>query len=400
MPTTSVNVTEYHVRDSLYHIAEEHLNLNWKKVIKLIETYVDRWSDVLLSTSFNERLLINDKDKDSFKELLGLTDALINKALKESIVIDDNWKRANNPFSVACIMGLRYAKLVKNESLFNAIAMYIAYQMYSSAHFNVWKKAPPKKEIVEYSINRLSNRYLIKQTGTIQGMLEITTLGALNGKYSDDLINCSDQNIADTIFGLKNRISSNVKYIADLIYEDHKSGNYIYAQSDSTDENNYHIADNKSYGIDRLARVTTLDILNSGFDENIIISSAVALNPGASIKKVQSMLDTILEEDKENISVFITDIVSLYIYKNPGNKINDCRTRKFLSEGLQIYKSNAQDDLTNKIKERLVYWLEISSKKYGKNFISRGKTSLDTYRRSIYTCFILKIIEVAKGGIN
>ena len=98
----------------------------------------------------------------------------------------------------------------------------------------------------------------------------------------------------------------------------------------------------------------------------------------------------------ESIKDMISDILTLFIYKNTGNRIEDVGTTKFLSEALQIYKSNAQDDVTSKIKERLLNWINMTSEKYGRNFISKGKTSLDTYRRSIYTAFIFKIMETVK----
>ena len=97
----------------------------------------------------------------------------------------------------------------------------------------------------------------------------------------------------------------------------------------------------------------------------------------------------------QSLPEVISNIITLFIYKGQ-NSINDIRTMKFVSDSLQIYKSNAQDDVTLKIKEKLLYWIDITAEKYGRNFISKGKTSLDSYRRAIYTCLIFKILECAK----
>ena len=91
-----------------------------------------------------------------------------------------------------------------------------------------------------------------------------------------------------------------------------------------------------------------------------------------------------------------SDNVNSFIYKGNNNSIEDVKTMKFISESLQIYKSNSQDDITMRIKERLLYWINITAEKYGRNFISKCKTSLDTYRRTIYTCFVFKILECMK----
>ena len=109
------------------------------------------------------------------------------------------------------------------------------------------------------------------------------------------------------------------------------------------------------------------------------------------------MLRTIIQDDMESIKPMISDMLTLFIYKGtPGNTINDIKTSKFISESLQIYKSNSQDEITSRIKERLKKWIDMTASKYGRNFISKGKTSLDTYRRSIYTCFVFKIVECCK----
>jgi hypothetical protein len=111
------------------------------------------------------------------------------------------------------------------------------------------------------------------------------------------------------------------------------------------------------------------------------------------------MLSTIVESDRESISGFVSDIVTLFVYKGAGNKIEDIKTMKFLSETLQLYKSNAQDEVTERVKSKLVSWIDLTSSKYGRNFISKGKTSMDTYKRSIFVSFVLKIFEVTKEGL-
>ena len=184
--------------------------------------------------------------------------------------------------------------------------------------------------------------------------------------------------------------------IAEQFYENHKNGKYMFHEEDDISEENFHLSDNISFKIDRVVQLVSSAIIAEGFDYNSCIKRAVKLNNGASEKKLRVMLDTIIELDTLSIKEMISDILTLFVYKNGGNNIDQVGTLKFLTEALQIYKSNAQDDVTSRVKARLLHWIEITSNKYGRNFISKGKTSLDTYRRAIYTVFIFKIMETSK----
>ena len=389
---------EYTLLNKLYPTVEGNLSNqnNVKKLIKAIQKYADSHSDILNSVDMSQRLIFGDKDKNVIYEVTGLEPSLIAKAVKESPVIKSTWRIATNPFYISCLLAARFFELNKKKPEMNAVIVYMSYVLYTSSHKSSFPYVP-NKQIMDYTMNNLSNRYLIKQVGTIQGMIEHTVINAINGRYEKDLQDCSDIYIKDILSALETRMSSVIKYIASEYYKNHDSGAYLFHEEDSEDENNYHISDNISYKIDRIVNLVSASIISEGFDYSTCIKRAINLNPGASSKKLEPMLRTIVQDDMESIKPMISDMLTLFIYKSTvGNTINDLRTSKFISESLQIYKSNSQDEITTRIKDRLKKWIEITSSKYGRNFISKGKTSLDTYRRSIYTCFVFKIVECCK----
>ena len=398
MVNTLTNNEEYSLLNKLYPTVEENLSNqnNVKKLIKTIQKYADSHSDILNSVDMSQRLIFSDKDKNVIYEVTGLESSVVTKAVKESPIIKSTWKIATNPFYISCLLAARFFELNKKKPEMNAIIVYMSYVLYTSSHKSSFPYTP-NKQIMDYTMNNLSNRYLIKQVGTIQGMIEHTVVNAINGRYEKDLQDCSDIYIKDILSALETRISSVVKYIAQEYYKNHDSGAYLFHEEDSEDENNYHISDNISYKIDRIVNLVSASIISEGFDYSTCIRRAINLNPGASSKKLEPMLRTIIQDDMQTIKPMISDMLTLFIYKStPGNTINDLRSSKFISESLQIYKSNSQDEITTRIKERLRKWIDITSSKYGRNFISKGKTSLDTYRRSIYTCFVFKIVECCK----
>lgn len=388
---------DYILRDTLMPKLDDAFSnkYNISKLMNIIHKYADKWSDLLLSTDMSKRLLFSENDKNILYSITNISKSSVQNVIKKSNAIKSTWKVATNPFYILSIMIARWFKLNKMENEMLAILIYMSYVLYTSAHTNSFKYLP-NKEIMDYTINNLSNRYIIKQKGTIQGAIEHTIGEAMTGRFEGELIRGSDLDIKDIIFALQTRMHSFMNNIAEQFYYNHSHGNYMFHETEDLSEDNFHLSDNISFKIDRVVQLVSSAIITEGFDYNKCIKRAVSLNPGASEKKLIAMLDTIVENEMVSIKEMISNILTLFIYKNTGNTIEDVGTMKFLSESLQLYKSNAQDDVTTKIKEILLKWIDIASEKYGRNFISKGKTSLDTYRRSIYTAFIFKILETVK----
>jgi hypothetical protein len=359
-----------------------------------IRKYADSHSSLLLSTDLSNRLIFSESDKKILYDVTGLTAKDVTSAIKKSPVIKPTWKVANNPFYILSILVMIYfARNNKNKEL-DAITVYMSYVLYTTSHKASFKYLP-NKQIMDYTINNLSNRYILKQVGSVQGVIEHTVLNAIHGRFESELKDGSDDNIRNILSALETRISSVLKYIATEFYKNYEDKNFLFHEEEDTSEENYHLSDNNSFKINKITTLVTTSIVSEGFDQQTIIKRSINLNAGASAKKLEPMLRTIIEQDMQSIPELISNIITLFIYK--GNSINDIRTMKFVSESLQIYKSNSQDDITFKIKEKLLHWINITAEKYGRNFISRGKTSLDTYRRAIYTCFIFKILECSKS---
>lgn len=388
---------EYTLVNKLYDKIEQSFSNknNINTLMKYIQRYADRNSDILLSVDLSARLIFTESDKKIVYDVTGLTPNEVSAAIKESPVIKPTWKIATNPFYILSMLIMVYFARNKKQKELDAITVYISYLIYTSSHKASFKYKP-NKQIMDYTINNLSNRYLLKQVGTIQATLEHTVLTAIHGRFAKELTDGSDTYIKDILSALETRISSVIKYIATEFYKNHKSGNYLFHEDEDLSEENFHLSDNISFKINRIVSVVTSSIISEGFDQQSCIKRAISLNPGASAKKLEPMLRTIIAEDMESISSMIADILTLFIYKGINNSIDDVKTMKFISESLQIYKSNSQDEITLRIKDKLLYWINITSEKYGRNFISKGKTSLDTYRRSIYTCFVFKILECSK----
>ena len=387
---------EYTLINNLYGRIEKSFSnkSNINNLLRYIQRYADKNSNLLLSTNLADRLMFSASDERIIYTVTGISQQEVKYAISQANDINSFTQKAL-PFYILSILIMRYFAINKMDSELDAMSVYMSYRIYTSNHKHYFEYKP-NKEIMDYTINNLSNRYLIKQLGTIQGIIEKTIVEPMHGILMEELIRCSDIDIINIRDKINTRFNSLIKNIANEFYENKKTGKYMFHEDEDLSEENFHLSDNISFKISRAVSIVSSSIIAEGFDQQTCIKRAINLNPGASAKKLEPMLRTIIEEDMKEISKMVSDILTLFIYKGNMNNINDIKTMKFISESLQIYKSNSQDEITVRIKERLLKWINMTSEKYGRNFISKGKTSLDTYRRSIYTCFVFKILECSK----
>lgn len=322
---------------------------NIKFLISSIQKYADKHSDILLSSDMSQRLIFSDSDKAIIYKATGIDEKEVKDSIAAAPMIKSTWQKATNPFYMLSLLVIHYffnQNDKKSMSYADAVTVYLGYLLYTTNHKASFPYAP-NKQCMDYTINNLNNRFLIKQEGTIQRVIEHTVVSAMHERFATEALRGSDEDFNSIISSLDTRVSSFITNIADEFYANHKQGKYIFHEDEDLSEDNFHLSDNRSFKIDRVVQLVTSDIITKGFDQNNCIKRAISINPGVSEKKLDAMLRTIIEFDMESISDMISSILTLFLYKGSANTINDVKTMKFISESLQIYKSNAQDDVTS-----------------------------------------------------
>lgn len=382
-------------KDLLYPNVEESLSnkRNRDEYITIVKKYIDDNTQILSTLAIHKRLLMNDDFKNKLIALSGLDDRQVKTAVKASSYVDEKWRRATSTFSITCLLVARYGILdgtTHGQELAYIALMSLAYQMYSSAHYQTYEREP-SEEVTNYALTKLKTQHFLKQTGSIHGMLDKTVTGSYLEKYTEDLKEGSDKSITKLISGLKDRVNSLVYNIGDIVHDAARTGKYMYQQSDDRSEDNYRIADNNMYVINTTTANTTVAVCSGDIDFGIVKAS-VALNPGASDSKVESMLRIITRERRPEVSKMIEYIMVNYMLKTRNARISEFKSERFLSESLLHYRSNASDGLMVKIKDLLDDWQDNLITKSSIK-ISKSRSSADAYKRALYTFLVLSIME-------
>ena len=375
------------ITNSLYPIINKTLsNQNsLQSFISVVNKYVDSNIDKLSTIGPTKRILFTDIDRDNIYNIFGINKQVITKAVNETTYIKNNTIPAD-PFNVIMTLIIRFFKINKKEKEMNAAIIYMTLSMYPSIHFKYFR-FEPNEQIMEYTINNLSNRFKIRQNKNLFMTLVDTTVKS-DIHYSQELIRGNDKDIADYILSYKTRLNGLMKNISEEFYKAHKEGKYFNYQEDIDTEDTFVTADNNSYLISRISDAVTMNLSVNGPNEKIVKLSAKLGN--VSINDLRNTIHSICtkKETNDDIKEVVKAILYLYLFDNNNNK-DDLYSTKFLAFSLETYKkANTTNINIVTIKKILDKWLNAYSVTYKK---TNSVSTINGFRKALFVFFIFTI---------
>ena len=375
--------------DNIYPIIQGTLGQNphnVKTLKSVVAEYLDANMAKLSSAGPTYRTLFTDRDKQVLYLNTGTSSELVERILPMSSYIKKHWRNIVIPFNVVCALTITYAKRTNNSELAQYMLMYLTLSMYPSLHAKYFKYGV-NPQIMDYTINNLSNKYKIKQMGTIWNTL-LDTAMVCDKTYTKNIVRANDKDITDYIESLKTRLNALLKKIKNEYTKNYNDKNIMSIEQDNEDQDNYSRAESNSYIIERLANSITLKVSIGGPDLKIVDLSA-KLN-AVAVNDLRTTVNN-LTADKNNskeIKAVIIAILTLYLTE-PGNTAAEIHTNKFILTCLQIYKkSNTSDKNIIEIKKLLDMWLQRYSDRYKK---SNRVATLNSFRKALFTYFVFTI---------
>ena len=377
------------LNDNIYPVIDGSLKSNSHVIVEIqniVSEYLDRNMNKLSTSGPIYRTLFLDNDKNAIFKATGTSPELVNRVIKESAYIKNHWRNIASPFNVVIALLISWAKRHKKEDFSVYLVMYLVLSMYPSLHSKYFPYEP-NPQIMDYTINNLSNKYKIKQQGTIWNALLDTAI-VCDKTYSQNIVRATDKDITDYIEAMKTRLNALLKKIKNEFTKNYNDKNIIGVEKDNEDKDNFSMAESNSYAVERLANSVSLKIAINGVDPKIV-QIAAKLNDIA----VNDLRTTVTQmvTDKENskdIKKVIGDILLLFL-TDTRNSITEIRSNKFILECLKIYKkSNTGNKIIIEIKKYLDKWLA----KYSDRYKASNRTAtLNSFRRALFTYFVFTI---------
>lgn len=355
-----------------------------------VKDFIDRKSDTLFLAGPSKRLYFSDTERSRFYPLLGTTQSDIIRC-KKLTPVKDGWYKLDSDFNILMALAIsNFQRQNKMKEVQSACTM-MALSMYASLHSKYFKYEP-NENIMNYTINNLSNKFKIKQFGNLFKTI-VYTVTSTHETYASEIADGSDENIRKYIIAVHTRLNGFLFKIAQEFYKNHKEGKYLNTEEDNYSDENFYIADNNSLLINRTAENATFAMINKGLDVRL---ANIAANIGQiSSSALRNAINSIISDCDDEIKDFITLILQLYLEggENPPESI---RSKRFINFCLEIYiKSNTNDASILKIKEILDRWLVKCSPNYNK---TERIATKNNFRKSLFIYFILIIQQSYSSG--
>lgn len=380
----------YIIKDELYPKIDAVLSTDQGKrnFNNIIGKYVSRNNDKLTTSGPQYLIPFTMKDKQEYFDLFSVSDtevaALVDKITKQ---VNDkaNWRLfKNNPIFFIFYCCIRYATLAKDAKLLNSALIAMALSVYPSI-FAKYFRYEPNPNIMQYTIDNLSNRFIIKKSNHIFGTLTYSIQSSWKF-HEKDFSRGADQDVIRFIQRIRNDQNSLLKKIANAYQTNYKKGLFVTTQVDAYDDNINVDNVNNTNKVETLSNKIVLSMLTNGVDLRIAdFASNAAQVSKLDLRNYISLI--INEKESETMKEFISSILFLYLYTD-SHEPDEIRSKEFIGYALQLFKkTNSKDKNVTNIKTTLDKW-GTSSGIYRK--FSRSATRVD-YTKAIFMYFILSI---------
>ncbi len=361
------------------------------ELVSGISKFIDSRSDILYAVGPIGNIVITDADKEIIFNTAGLTRETVKESIKRATYIEKSWNLANDPFNIASALLIRELRINKHDKEANLVLLFLAYRFYSGKYGSYFKFDPDPK-IMEWVINNMSKKFIVKQYGSIQNTIKHVSIVS-DQKYVGELLHGDDKDIVNYIQSLQTRVVGILRKIANEFYEQKENGNsYINFEGDNLDEENFHLADSDSFLAKRLKDKTLIYMRVNGIQYKLI-NIAARMNDISEIN-IRNAIEEISEKKSSEIDELISLILDIFIIENQGS-LQDIQSINFIKDSIMLYKkSNTKNSNTLRIKEILDTWLRECSEMYRK---SNREDTLAKYRRAVYTYYVLNIQKAAIG---
>lgn len=381
----------YIIRDELYPVVENTLNNpNMDRKFKqLIGDFIDRNNDKLRTPGPQYLIPFGDKDKEGFYQLFGLNEddvlKLVMKITSNLGSSDFKYLR-NNPIFWLFFCCIRYYTLKKDSRGLNTVLAMYALSVYPSTFHKYFKHEVSSPGVMAYTIDHLTNKFIIKQKGHIFGALTFSIQQSFKF-LQNGIIDGSDKEAIRFIQRIRNDQNSMIKKICDQYNTNYNKGLSIDTAFDTGAEGE--VIDsyvNDTSQVEMVARSIVLPIITNGI--NLKYVDACAKMSQISVSEVRFYLTKIIvNEQSEKIEKFVEAILFLWLYTEKKSK-KEINSSEFLVWSSRLFrKTNSNDSNILTIKTTLNEWGETS----GLHQKFTREASRINYKKAIFFYFILSI---------
>lgn len=372
--------------------------LDDKNNVKAIETHIKNYlgqnSEILSDTSLWQcPSFSRSEDQEVIFIRSGITRAQVKSCLERTSNKDvkTGWKMFSNEMYLACTMIIR-AFVKKNDmNMANLVQMFFSLWIYSNLHGRKYWEFGCKKEVMDYTISTLSNKYDIKRMGSL--IVVLKKIGEMNLQNSKSrLVSQDDDNIFVYARDLRTRLNGFLKNIAQEYYKNYEQGNYLNVDKDDhlDDEGDEYKMERSSDSGKIFSAAESFEIWFMTNKINEKIARIIAnLTPEISPAKLISILNSIKADNSGRIKNIIVGMLGTLIAEQNDASLRGIHSKEFPIFCIRILsKSNSKNELIVNMKISLDSLL----KEYCDTFrTTKREASKINYRKAVIMYFAMAL---------
>lgn len=392
------------IMDSIVFQYGEAFMRNFPKIVQHIAVYIDKASEVLQTRNVGKRLLYSTAIENALYDAAGVDKAEIISIVNESENLDHKIPNQVNPLYnflmvLSCYYGVHKEEIKKMYKFKSDPALYVRFylvlRIYSISQRQIWKHEP-RTDIMEYTINHLSNRYDLAKTENIYTWLwdyMITNESALNTNFD----HIEDMEIYQWNSKIINRIKSNLKYIYrafDKNYRENKTiiEENIQAINPEDGKDYYTITTSISNQIEIYSRKVQQQFIQDREIRDNLISIACK-NNYCSPSKLKYILSEMKQDQKDNqlLLNIVMNLISFWVISGK-QKVENIHSMAFIKRCIGAYSiSNTYDPFIKSLKENLTKVVE----RYGQKYVDIDKkTTVNNFKQSLFLYMVFYISSI------
>lgn len=374
------------LKDLIYPIIEKTFTTqaNVRKYKMLISQFFEKNTPKLTTPGPQYLIVFGDADKDEFYKLFGITKEEIVFAMKNVIKSAGSSAEfkylTNNPFLSFLYYIIRYFTLHHDDKALNATLGLFSIDVY----WSIFTKYFPNgviEPVMNYTIDNLTDKFIIKKAGTIFGALTESAKHSYEF-HKSKIRTGNDPDCIAFLQRIRNDQNSMFRTISGIYYDNHKKGNAITTRNDDYDPENPILDDITSASTEVQATVNRvcMPMIANGVD--ISLAEAASAIGNVSVANLRIYLMKIFVNERlDEITQIVESILFLYI-NGEHKSSRDIRSAHFLYWTYALFKkTNSKDGNIVRINTILNRWGEETG--IYKAFKSEG--SKINYKRAIFT---------------
>ena len=349
------------LKDSIYPKIEKCLldPNNVRKLKRIMSDFIERNTDKLTTPGPQYLIVFGDQDKELYYELFEMKKQEVIDSMKS--VIKQTGSNSDfkyllgNPFLATLYYTIRFFTLHKDVKALNATLGMFAIDVY----WSIFTKYFPNGVIgavMQYTIDNLTDKFIIKKAGTIFGALMESAKRSYTF-HEQKIRSGNDAECVSFMQRIRNDQNSMFRTLSSIYYKNHKEGRSIATRNDDYDPNNPILDDvhTSSTEIQSVVDKSCMPMISNGID--IALAEAAARMSNISISTLRVYLTKIFVTERlEEITSLVESMIFLYI-NGEHKSARDIKSQYFLYWSAALFKkTNSKDGNIIKINAILDKW--------------------------------------------